>query len=99
MEETGFTLEGRVLCPDDACIGVIGPDRKCKVCGAAYTGEEPIGEEAEGKSPPAALVDETPSESPLEPSADPDERVCCSDESCVGIVGADGKCGTCGKPG
>jgi hypothetical protein len=23
----------RKLCPDDACIGVLGPDGKCKVCG------------------------------------------------------------------
>lgn len=22
----------RQLCPDDACIGLIGPDGKCKVC-------------------------------------------------------------------
>lgn len=25
--------EKRVLCPDGACIGVIGPDGKCKECG------------------------------------------------------------------
>ena len=24
---------GRQLCPDGACIGVIGPDGRCKVCG------------------------------------------------------------------
>ena len=23
----------RQLCPDGACIGVIGPDGRCKVCG------------------------------------------------------------------
>lgn len=99
MEETGFKLEGRVLCPDDACIGVIGPDRKCKVCGAAYAGDEPIGEEAAAAPPSASPASELTPESPLEPSADPDERVCCTDESCIGIIGADGKCGTCGKSG
>jgi hypothetical protein len=25
--------DDRVLCPDDSCIGVIGPDGACKVCG------------------------------------------------------------------
>jgi hypothetical protein len=25
--------EKRKLCPDDACIGVIGPNGMCKVCG------------------------------------------------------------------
>lgn len=23
----------RQLCPDGACIGVIGPDGRCKICG------------------------------------------------------------------
>jgi hypothetical protein len=104
LEDTGFTLEGRVLCPDEACIGVIGPDRRCKVCGAEYKGDEPIGEEATAASP-SSTADAEPAEtsgdeSELRPSAtpDPNERVCCSDEACVGIIGPDGKCGTCGKP-
>jgi hypothetical protein len=25
--------ESRTLCPDGACVGVVGPDGKCKVCG------------------------------------------------------------------
>ena len=28
--------ENRVLCRDDNCIGVIGPDGKCKECGKPY---------------------------------------------------------------
>jgi hypothetical protein len=28
-----FAGEERELCPDGACIGVIGPAGKCKVCG------------------------------------------------------------------
>jgi hypothetical protein len=100
LEETGFTLEGRVLCPDESCIGVIGPDRKCKVCGAEYTGDEPVGDEVVAASPPTAPADEPETESELRPStASTDERVCCTDEACIGVIGADGKCGTCGKPG
>jgi hypothetical protein len=34
-EETAFDedWEKRVLCGDEACIGVIGPDGRCKECG------------------------------------------------------------------
>ena len=27
-------VDDRELCPDGACLGVLGPDRRCKVCGA-----------------------------------------------------------------
>ena len=30
-------------------------------------------------------------------SEDWDKRVLCSDESCIGTIGADGKCRECGK--
>ncbi len=28
--------ENRVLCSDESCIGVIGPDGRCKECGKIY---------------------------------------------------------------
>ena len=30
--------EDRILCSDGNCIGVIGPDRRCKECGKPYEG-------------------------------------------------------------
>jgi len=30
------SFENRVLCADGTCIGVIGPDGRCNVCGRAY---------------------------------------------------------------
>ena len=30
--------ENRTLCSDESCIGVIGPDGRCKECGKAYKG-------------------------------------------------------------
>jgi hypothetical protein len=33
-----------------------------------------------------------------EHALEPSDRVPCSDDMCTGIIGADGKCGTCGKP-
>ncbi len=32
----GDDWEDRVLCSDGTCIGVIGPDGKCKECGKPY---------------------------------------------------------------
>ncbi len=34
-------LDGRQLCPDGACVGVIGPDQRCKVCGKPRGWNEP----------------------------------------------------------
>jgi hypothetical protein len=31
-------------------------------------------------------------------SSDSEDRIPCSDDSCTGIIGANGKCGYCGKP-
>ncbi len=33
--ESDEPIDDRALCPDGSCIGVIGPDGKCKVCGRA----------------------------------------------------------------
>ncbi|MGD9212518.1 MAG: hypothetical protein PVI90_17175, partial [Desulfobacteraceae bacterium] len=32
--------ENRILCADENCIGVIGPDGKCKECGKIYEENE-----------------------------------------------------------
>ena len=34
-DDPPLDLESRVLCPDGACIGVIGADGRCKACGEA----------------------------------------------------------------
>ena len=33
--------ERRVLCGDESCIGIIGPDGRCKECGLPYEGDLP----------------------------------------------------------
>ncbi len=105
-EKTGFTLDGRVMCTDDTCIGIIGTDGLCTECGLAYTGDEKPGETPSGDAPSPVLQDDEPTDSrdpgaddDKEPSPSPDERVCCPDDTCIGIIGADGKCGTCSKTG
>lgn len=37
VEESNPDWEKRQLCPDENCIGVIGPDGRCKECGRPLT--------------------------------------------------------------
>ncbi|PKN73250.1 MAG: hypothetical protein CVU52_07300 [Deltaproteobacteria bacterium HGW-Deltaproteobacteria-10] len=92
--------EKRILCSDESCIGTIGSDGKCKECGKVYKGELPAGH---GESSPQTL---TADEQKPVPTADGDcdddddwdTRVLCSDGTCIGVIGPDGKCKECGKP-
>ena len=45
--EGSIDLASRKLCSDGTCIGVIGPDGRCKECGKPYTGEPEPEEENE----------------------------------------------------
>jgi len=102
-EETAFDPEGRQLCPDDTCIGVIGPDGRCKVCGArAPQATVPEGQPAAPSGAPehaGRQEDESPADSAPDPEGfDPDSRVLCADDTCTGLIGPDGTCKVCGKP-
>ena len=104
--------ENRVLCPDEACIGVIGPDGRCKECGLVDEGEVPaprnVSDEPQIPVPPeTTAADETPRTdhgADAVDNADDDEndewqrRTLCSDKSCIGVIGSDGRCKECGKP-
>jgi hypothetical protein len=93
--------EKRILCSDESCIGTIGVDGKCKECGKLYDGVLPT------KAVPSSNERIVPAgeKKPDIPGVytttdgDWDKRVLCSDESCIGIIGPDGKCKECGKPG
>ena len=105
--------DNRVLCSDGNCVGTIGPDGKCRVCGLAYEGElnskpeemdkdtsdvEPIRwtqpDENEEKTPTAVDSD---TQETHEFDDEWDSRVLCSDGTCIGTIGPDGKCRECGK--
>ena len=88
----------RQLCPDGACIGVIGDDGTCKVCGRAAPG---WGDERQ-----RGLRDEAVVEKELEKAKvvaqpegpdDFDDRKLCPDGGCIGVIGDDGKCRVCGR--
>ncbi len=91
--------ENRVLCSDESCIGVIGPDGRCKECGlphekAQIDDEAQAAEADENQDTDEAGVD-------VPPASDSDDdwgnRTLCSDESCIGVIGPDGRCKECGK--
>jgi len=105
-EDAGFDPERREMCPDGMCVGVIGPDGRCRVCG------KPGSKDASGEpaAPKTGSAKDGPAEwRPKAPPADGDaaaadapdfarERVPCPDGMCTGVVGRNGRCGTCGKP-
>jgi hypothetical protein len=102
--------EERILCSDESCIGVIGPDGRCKECGKPYEGPLPL----PSMPRPAARAsddydanDDLPADDEKEDGEEAaaeiadDEwqaRKLCRDESCIGVIGPDGRCKECGKP-
>lgn len=103
--------ENRVLCSDESCIGVIGPNGRCKECGRPFEGKLPadFNPDDSGALPednhttdPDTADEYTPvSEQETETAVTDDEwsqRTLCSDESCIGVIGPDGRCKECGKP-
>jgi len=88
--------EKRILCSDESCIGTIGPDGKCKECGKEFEGEFTSGRNE--KTVKTQKSNEHKEASVASETDDWDNRVLCSDESCIGVIGSDGKCKECGKP-
>jgi len=112
MSEAAKFDPHRRLCPDGGCIGVIGSDGRCHVCGRSASG-------AKDEPPPAGFVppsfDDTDDDdaaaedvaadgasgAAAAPSSgkaafDPNRRLC-PDGECLGVIGADGVCNVCGK--
>ena len=97
--------ENRRLCIDESCIGVIGPDGRCKECGLLFeegpfdgTKEEPAIENLEEAATEEELEDVV--ENGAEKSdadLEWEQRTLCIDESCIGVIGPDGCCKECGK--
>ena len=80
----------RVPCPDGSCVGLIGGDGFCGICGRAPSGDERLAGAAEAGHGETDAEDEEPEEDEAR------DRVLCSDEACVGLVGEEGYCGVCG---
>lgn len=90
----------RTLCSDENCIGVIGPDGRCRECGKSYDGPESPDPPPLSEPPTTVPALDRPSPEEI-PSASDDpwaQRRLCSDESCIGVIGPDGRCKECGQP-
>jgi hypothetical protein len=110
-EETKFDPKRRRLCPDGACIGLVGDNGRCKVCGAvadqvdpsavdsgAITWDHNREREVDGEDDetlPRTLGDVAHVDDGA--SFQPGRRLC-SDGNCLGVIGADNRCSVCGRP-
>jgi hypothetical protein len=91
--------DNRILCSDESCIGTIGPDGKCRECGKPCAGELPSGQGASSGHTVAPEAQKSiSSKMNIDSNDDWENRMLCSDESCIGTIGPDGKCKECGKP-
>jgi hypothetical protein len=90
--EAAIDLEGRQLCSDGSCVGVIGDDGRCKVCGAPAgpPTDGDVGEDRREAAPDRDVDDEGGADDDLA------SRQLCPDGNCVGVIGADGRCRVCG---
>ena len=112
-DQASFDPASRSLCPDELCVGLIGQDGRCKVCGK--TGTPPAAGSPDAQDAPdssdrsdaeasndASDLDAataTEASATAAPESDPafQDRALCSDDSCIGLLGPDGRCKECGK--
>jgi hypothetical protein len=96
-EPEAFDPTRRRLCADGSCVGVIGDDGKCRVCGRteeqAAAGEEALGTDLGGEG----TIEAAPSNEGGAAAGFDAKRRLCDDGTCVGVVGDDGKCRVCGR--
>jgi hypothetical protein len=83
-DEVPFDPTSRKLCPDGTCVGVLGDDGVCRVCGRTEA-QASAGEEA-----PSAVGGQGG-----DAGFDAGRRLC-DDGACVGVIGDDGTCRVCG---
>ena len=101
--------EQRTLCSDESCIGVIeeGPSDGVKEEAAMENMEASETEEELEEYETEEELEEYETEEELEDFEENgqedldlewEQRTLCSDESCIGVIGPDGRCKECGKP-
>jgi hypothetical protein len=101
-------IPGRKLCPDGSCVGIIGKDAKCTICGTSSAAgdspaeQAPTTSDAGGESdveseaePDFQAIERGPEDSSS--GFDPNRRLC-GDDTCIGVIGGDNRCRICGKP-
>lgn len=89
-----FDPTKRRLCADGACVGVIDADGRCTVCGRTEA-EAAAGDEPAVLAPAGTVAPDAASGGDAV-GFDPTRRLC-DDGACVGVIGDDGVCRTCGR--
>jgi hypothetical protein len=88
----------RRLCPDGACIGIIGKDGHCTICHSSDSSEEPafLPEDLVRDATPTPTVQ--PNFDSISHAVPPalHRRRLCEDGTCIGILDSNGVCGICG---
>jgi hypothetical protein len=99
--ETDLDWENRRLCSDDSCIGVIGADGRCRVCGLLDPKASGTPDLSTSRSAVMDEPQEPLSEDPVPEPQDSgwEDRKLCGDESCIGTIGTAGRCSICGLTG
>jgi hypothetical protein len=97
IDAESFDPQGRRLCGDGACIGVIGPDGRCKVCSRPDDGGSQESFGAVGLSDDDDDEDGAMAAEPDDGAGFDPGRKLCVEGSCIGVIGPDGRCGVCGR--
>ena len=97
LNDLAFDPSRRRLCPDGSCVGVIGEDGKCNLCGAVDPAG-PTGASPDMPAPPPEVPEPTePAPKPAEADGFDPHRRLCPDESCIGVLDENGCCKVCGR--
>lgn len=99
-------------CPDEICVGVIGEDGTCTICGALSKDLQSSAEldgrlpctdgncvgvaGSDGHCSECGAYIGMPEDGDTEELADEDRRPC-PDGACIGVIGDDGRCTECGQ--
>ena len=94
-----FDPRDRELCVDGACIGLIGPDGHCKECGTPGASAK-LDPRRRGLRDEQDIMDELEEhiiKSDLMAAPEGfEDRLLCPDGTCIGVIGANGRCQECG---
>ncbi len=101
--------EDRILCRDESCVGTIGDNGRCRVCGLDSGDQTKLGDGAQSDQDVYSTKQTSPVVENTEDEKDPiedhsqsdsndrwEDRILCKDESCTGTIGRDGSCRVCG---
>ncbi|MGB8295437.1 MAG: hypothetical protein WCG85_08415 [Polyangia bacterium] len=103
-QDDSFDPSQRRLCPDGSCVGLLGSDGKCNVCGMVGPGGPAVTPAVAAPTTPVAepeIADEpgsAPSSDAGAAAFDPNRRLC-PDDACIGVIGSNNRCSVCGRHG